>query len=409
MLRDVDAGAARGWSSKRWMGAVVEVGRLTSTPMPAINALYATARPAGAHAAAAPRLPVRSRREPPRRRRGAAFRHLVARLRPGYRLRPPACAAVADDAARLACYDCALVAPPAAPGALPACCGHCVRFRACRAGSSGLDDTRPARAAGIWAAGGAEISAPRPLQTGTWIPATYTDCVNQQPNSPSPAHQVNTPLWPAQPGGQVLMISLKALLGDHLLGTPASLWAATRSPRAGGSTTGPSRALPRDQPRARAMLLWPMQADIGGWKLRHGCWRSTTSPTALAAAVAQLEPRHRAVALERGEWLLELRPWWRLREPVRRRQPRHPGLPGPRRGGAGPLLGRPRSRSRCATRCARRRVHAARANSNGVPDGRRPARLRAVLLRLRRSMVDYKPQPAPRGHRRDHRRLALRR
>lgn len=216
-----------------------------------------------------------------------------------------ACAALADDATRLACYDrlagrAPAPPPPAAtPAAVPA-------------------TTETSRLARRWDLDGlraAEPFAPRPYKPVYLLPATWTDRVNQQPSSPSPDHTV-----PADLGLRNIeakyQISLKALLGERLLGSPASLWGGyTQSSRWQVYNGAESRPFRETNYEPEVMLVWPMKAEFGGWQLRHGLLSLNHQSNGRSLPLSRSWNRIIGeLAFERGDWLVEVRPWWRLRE-----------------------------------------------------------------------------------------------
>ncbi len=228
-----------------------------------------------------------------------------------------ACIAIADSSARLACYDRAAGRDASTPAVPPAA----APAAAASAPPSSAKITETSRLARRWDLDGlraAEPFAPRPYKPVYLLPATWTDRVNQQPKSPSPDHSVFQDLDLRNIEAKY-QISLKALLGDRLFGTTASLWGGyTQSSRWQVYNGAESRPFRETNYEPEVMLVWPFQTEVGGWRLRHGLVSLNHQSNGRSLPLSRSWNRIIGeLAFDRGEWLVELRPWWRLREAVK--------------------------------------------------------------------------------------------
>jgi phospholipase A1 len=217
------------------------------------------------------------------------------------------CTALAEDTARLACYDRAhgrsatAVAPAptlsATPAAAPA--------------------PSPSHLGPRWDLDGdlGARFAPRPYKPVYLLPATWTDRINRLPGSPSAEHTV--------PEGLNLLaseakyqLSLKAKLSQDLLGTPASLWAGyTQSSRWQVYNGAASRPFRETNYEPELMLVWPLHSELLGWTLRFGSLSLNHQSNGRSLPLSRSWNRLIGeLALERGEWVVEMRPWLRIHE-----------------------------------------------------------------------------------------------
>jgi phospholipase A1/A2 len=229
------------------------------------------------------------------------------------RAQPPAaeCLAVADDRDRLACYDRALgrVAAPAGPAAvLPA--------------AAAAEPAPPAADAGSylvprWDLDGrrAELYVPRAYRPVYFLPVTWTDRVNRRPTSPTPDHTVLNDLE-LRSTETKYQLSLKVKLGQNLFGPGTSLWAAyTQSSRWQVYNGADSRPFRETNYEPELMLVWPLQAEVLGWQLRMGSLAVVHQSNGRSLPLSRSWNRViGTLALERGDWVAEFRPWLRISE-----------------------------------------------------------------------------------------------
>ena len=202
---------------------------------------------------------------------------------------PADCTRIDDDQARLTCYDRAHkrepvpagVNPPSPPASAPV---------ALRNTEASMFDDR-------WDLDGrrkGELFYPRAYKPVYLLPITWTDSVNTMPTSPAPNHSVTTPT-DLDSVEFKYQLSLKAKLWEDLFGSPAE---AVGRLHAIVTLAGLQRcavaAVSRDQLRARAdrrVAAGLHAARLAPAPVVAGAEPPIQRPR--AAAVAQLEPRHR--------------------------------------------------------------------------------------------------------------------
>jgi len=235
------------------------------------------------------------------------------------------CTTLTDDAQRLGCYDAALRKPaepvmPAATSpsmAVPGAEAESIRHR--HLGSS-LDERwelTPDTALGAF--------LPRPYKPVYIMPAVTTNRVNRQPQSLAPDHSAERPLeldkWESK-----FQISLKAKLLAGVFGEHGSLWMGyTQSSHWQIYNNTLSRPFRETNYEPELMLVFATPYEFLGIKARMASLslnhQSNGQPLPLSRSWNRVIGE---LALERGEWSLSLRPWWRLRETTH--QDDNPGI-----------------------------------------------------------------------------------
>ncbi len=229
---------------------------------------------------------------------------------------PAACVEIADDVTRLACYDKLHGRAPRAADipALPASPASAAALAGVAAAEL------PSRLDARWDLDGTPgvLFAPRAYKPVYLLPATWTDRVNRRPSSPSPDHDV--------PGDLALrsleakyQLSLKAKLGQNLLGTPVSLWGGyTQSSRWQVYDGATSRPFRETNYEPELMLVWPLRGawtEWGGWQMRMASLSLNHQSNGRSLPLSRSWNRIiGSVAAERGDWVVEFRPWMRIRE-----------------------------------------------------------------------------------------------
>lgn len=233
-----------------------------------------------------------------------------------------ACIALPDDAARLACYD-RLHGRPA--GGPPAPAGPDAQAAAPAAAPQRLlmppprlpSADEPSRLGRRWELSASEgpLFAPRPYKPVYVLPVTWSDHVNRRPGSPAPERSVNEDL-PLREVEAKYQLSLKALLGRDLLGSPVSLWGGyTQSSRWQVYNGAISRPFRETNYEPELMLVWPLDQRWLGWRLRLASLALNHQSNGRSLPLSRSWNRVvGTLAFERGEWVAELRPWLRLRE-----------------------------------------------------------------------------------------------
>ena len=160
-----------------------------------------------------------------------------------------------------------------------------------------------------------ELFAPRAYRPVYVLPATWTSRVNRSPGSPSPDHTVTSELE-LRAVETKYQISLKAKLLPDILGLPVSLWGGyTQSSRWQVYNGAASRPFRETNYEPEGMLVWPMKGEILGWQMRMASVSLTHQSNGRSLPLSRSWNRIiGTLALERGEWVAELRPFGRIYE-----------------------------------------------------------------------------------------------
>ncbi len=226
------------------------------------------------------------------------------------------CVAMADPAARLACYDrlhgraepMPAPADPMAPMAPAAAAAP-------KAPASDDDSRLAAR----WDLDGQRppLFAPRAYKPVYLLPATWTDQVNREPGSPSPAHSVGAPLVLKSIEAKY-QISLKTKFAHSVFGTPLSLWGGyTQSSRWQVYNGADSRPFRETNYEPEVMAVAPLEIGLLGGKLRMATLSLNHQSNGRALPLSRSWNRViGGLAFERDEWTAEWRAWKRITEDV---------------------------------------------------------------------------------------------
>ncbi|MBD9369153.1 phospholipase A [Xanthomonas sp. XNM01] len=149
------------------------------------------------------------------------------------------------------------------------------------------------------------------------LPAFWTSNVNEAPHSPNPANTVTTP--------QVLdsaelkfQLSFKTKVAEDLFGDNGDVWIGyTQSSRWQAYNTEASRPFRETNYEPEAMLVFRNNYSLFGWKGRM------TGLSLNHQSNGRSDPLSRSwnrvilsVGLDRENWALVLRPWYRIEEDV---------------------------------------------------------------------------------------------
>lgn len=257
-----------------------------------------------------------------------------------------ACAAIESDAERLACYDRAMGHPPADTSAAdadasaaraqleqwkaasppPADTSLRARARHRLGALFGVDDPGAADALANAGKGSLldsrwelakdsklgvfQMRAYKPVYL---LPAFWTSQVNELPHSSNPRNTATTP-QDLQDIETKFQISFKTKFAENLFGDNGDLWGAyTQSSRWQVFNGDNSRPFRETNYEPEVMLVFRNNYSLGGWKgrmtgigINH---QSNGRPDPLSRSW------NRVVAgfgLDRENWALVLRPWWRI-------------------------------------------------------------------------------------------------
>jgi len=147
------------------------------------------------------------------------------------------------------------------------------------------------------------------------MPALWSNRRNPTPGSPNPDNQVEDPL-DLQPIEAKFQLSLKTKVAQGLFFGEGDLWFGyTQSSRWQVFNSRTSRPFRETIYEPEAMLVFDGRLELPGWDLRmlslglnhQSNGRSLPFSRSWNRVMAQ-------IALERDDWMLLLRPWWRISE-----------------------------------------------------------------------------------------------
>ena len=221
------------------------------------------------------------------------------------------CVDVDDDRERLACYDRVngRVPAPATRAAAQPLPTQEERIRREHLGSTLTErwELAPGSSLGTF--------LPRPYKPTYVLPVTFSDAVNRSPRSPAPDHSVSAPL-DLDATEFKFQLSFKAKLLEGVFGTPANLWLGYTQSSRWQVYNGPqSRPFRETNYEPELIVAWPLHLELFGWTgrlatvaLNH---QSNGRPLPLSRSWNRVVGE---LALDRGDWTLSLRPWWRIPE-----------------------------------------------------------------------------------------------
>lgn len=248
-----------------------------------------------------------------------------------------ACTSIAFDAERLACYDHALGRRPADTHAADADASAARRELEQR---KAADASRREREGAVFAvddpaAADALANAGKgSLLDSRWelakdsklglfqmraykpvylLPAFWTSQVNEMPHSPNPRNTVTTPQT-LQDVEAKFQLSFKTKFAENLFGDNGDLWGAyTQSSRWQVFNGDDSRPFRETNYEPEVMLVFRNNYSLGGWKgrmtgigINH---QSNGRPDPLSRSWNRVVA---SFGLDRENWALVLRPWWRI-------------------------------------------------------------------------------------------------
>jgi phospholipase A1 len=218
-----------------------------------------------------------------------------------------ACRAIADDFARLACYD--LTAGRAAPSAAAA------EPTATPVPAATTDApllTRRWQLDPATKTGTFQITTYKPVYA---LPFFHASSANQTPYSPNPIDNVTTPLG-LEDGESKFQLSLKTKLWQQVLGQDADLWFAyTQASHWQVFNAANSRPFRETNYEPELIMAWRTRYSLWGWQ------GTLASLSLTHQSNGQSDPESRSwnriigsVGLERDDWVVVLRSWLRLKE-----------------------------------------------------------------------------------------------
>lgn len=155
----------------------------------------------------------------------------------------------------------------------------------------------------------------RPYKPMYLMPATWTDRRNRMPASPAPDHALSGPVDIDSVEAK-FQISLKTRLIKEIWNHNGDLWLGyTQSARWQVYNHGLSAPFRETNYEPEAMLVFRADQEVLGWRARvlglslnhQSNGRSLPLSRSWNRVIGEL-------ALERGDWVLSVRPWWRVPE-----------------------------------------------------------------------------------------------
>jgi phospholipase A1 len=238
---------------------------------------------------------------------------------------PEACVGITSDSARLECYDRALGRQRGLPEAAQPENRLDAALRSVRINEA--EQARPAAAAYALSSLDYRWELSSDAKLGTFnlraykpvylLPGFWTNRPNRLPGSPNPENQVADPLK-LQPAETKFQLSLKTKVAQGLLFGEGDLWFGyTQSSRWQVFNSDISRPFRETIYEPEAMLVFDTRAELLGWDLRllgvglnhQSNGRSLPLSRNWNRVIAQ-------AAFEREDWMLLVRPWWRISEDV---------------------------------------------------------------------------------------------
>ncbi len=147
------------------------------------------------------------------------------------------------------------------------------------------------------------------------MPATHSDKLNRRPSSPTEGRTATS--------DQVLrhveakyQLSFKSRLHGDVLGTGLSVWGAyTQSSRWQVYNGAVSRPFRETNYEPEIIAVWPVKLPLLGGDIRMVGLSLNHQSNGRSLPFSRSWNRWIAsVAWERGDWIVEARPWWRLKE-----------------------------------------------------------------------------------------------
>lgn len=220
-----------------------------------------------------------------------------------------ACKTIASAEERLACYD-RLAEPPAPVPAKAA--DNTAEADLCRSRPP-IDDSLLASAWELDRGRGCYLQI-RPYKPVYVLPFFHSSHPNTQPNSPAPGHQgAQSDL----DGNEAkFQISLKTRLAEDIFGNNGDLWFGyTQSSRWQVYNERVSRPFRETNYEPELMLLWRTDFSLAGWRGRFVSLGFNHQSNGRSLPLSRSWNRIIAgLALERPDWTLTIRPWWRVPE-----------------------------------------------------------------------------------------------
>ncbi len=233
-----------------------------------------------------------------------------------------ACSKIAGDSERLACYDQSNKLPvivadlPQVTAADKAAAetaqkAEYEKIQLERLGSGMVDrwELDPNKSTGVF--------LPKVYKPTYILPITYTSSVNRAQSLPAANFDpANAPQLSAAEAK--FQISLKAKVWEHPMGLDANLWAGyTQSSRWQIYSPDLSRPFRETNYEPEVMMVFHTPYEIFGWQGRIASLSLNHQSNGRALPLSRSWNRIIGeIGVEREDWSLSLRPWWRIKEKI---------------------------------------------------------------------------------------------
>lgn len=154
----------------------------------------------------------------------------------------------------------------------------------------------------------------RPYKPVYALPLFHATNANHKPSSPAAGHSSED--VDLSSNEAKLQISLKTKLYEDIFGSNGDLWFGyTQSSRWQVYTSANSRPFRETNHEPEAMLVWRTDYNLAGWRARYVSLGVNHQSNGRSLPLSRSWNRViAAVALEKDDWTLTLRPWWRIPE-----------------------------------------------------------------------------------------------
>ncbi len=156
---------------------------------------------------------------------------------------------------------------------------------------------------------------PRAYKPVYLLPATHTDRLNLRPSSPSALRSATEDQLLRHVEAKY-QLSFKSKIAHDIAGTPLSLWGGyTQSSRWQVYNGAVSRPFRETNYEPELIVVWPLAQPLLGGAVRMASLSLNHQSNGRSLPLSRSWNRWIAtVAWEREGWVVEARPWWRLKE-----------------------------------------------------------------------------------------------
>lgn len=226
------------------------------------------------------------------------------------------CRSLTDGGERLACYD--SLPDVREPAVADATAGIPVSKQADAPGIKADSDEAGSILGKAWeldAGQRGHLLRIRPYKPVYLLPLFHTSSRNTRPSSPAANHSVSDSVDLGDTEAK-LQISLKTKIAEDVFGDNGDLWFGyTQTSRWQVYNDGLSRPFRETNHEPELMLGWRTEYDFLGWRGRIANLSLNHQSNGRSLPLSRSWNRLMAsTSLERGDWTMTVRPWWRIPE-----------------------------------------------------------------------------------------------